>query len=98
MEAVPDLLCCFPTDKELSPPLFEFRQAEPNRPAHHSETGNLLSLNVSIHQRGTDAKKPRGGLDIHRHFETLEILLVIRTFNTRTSMNGFHALPFGLPA
>jgi hypothetical protein len=43
--------------KELLPPSFEFRDAEPNCAAHHSEMGNLLSLDVSIYQRGTDTKK-----------------------------------------
>ena len=37
-------------------PLGQLRQAEPNRAAHHAVMGNLLSLDVSIHERGADAE------------------------------------------
>jgi RNA polymerase sigma factor (sigma-70 family) len=61
-------------DEEVLPPLFEFGNAEPDCAAHHSEMGNLLSLDVRIHQRRTDTKKPRGGLDIDWCFKTLQVL------------------------
>jgi hypothetical protein len=38
--------------------------------AHHSEMGNLLSLDVSIHQQRTDTKKARGS----RHIPALRSL------------------------
>src|SRR6516225_1231567 len=56
--------------KELAPPLFKFSQAEPNRAAHHSEMANLLSLDVSIHERRADSKKPSSRLHVHGRLET----------------------------
>jgi hypothetical protein len=61
-------------DEEFSPPLFQFRKTESNAAAHHSEMGNLLSLDVSIHQRRTDTKKSRGGLEIDWCFKTVQVL------------------------
>ena len=42
---------------KLLAPLDQFRQSEADRAAHHAVMGNLLSLHVSIHQRGADPKK-----------------------------------------
>jgi hypothetical protein len=52
--------------------------------------GNLLSLNVSIHQRGTDTKKPCGCLHVNGHFEALDITLLRRLPNRWTFLAGVH--------
>jgi hypothetical protein len=57
---------------ELLAPLDQLRKSESDRAAHHSEMGNLPSLDVSIHQRRADAKKSRSSLDIHRALQILQ--------------------------
>ena len=47
---------------KLLAPLDQFRQSEADRAAHHAVMGNLLSLDVSIHQRGADAQETGCGL------------------------------------
>jgi hypothetical protein len=42
---------------ELLAPRFQFGQPEPNRAAHHSVMGDLLSLNISIHERRAYAEE-----------------------------------------
>ena len=54
---------------ELLPPLRQFGESEPDRAAHYSVMGNLLSLDISIYQRGTDAKKPGCSFDVYSFFK-----------------------------
>jgi hypothetical protein len=49
--------------------------------AHHSEMGNLLSLDVSIHQRRADAKRSRGDPNVNGHFEALNLRLMSWSFD-----------------
>jgi hypothetical protein len=53
--------------------------------------GNLLSLDVSIHQRRTDTKKPRSGFDIHWHFEALDLPLINWLHDGGTFFDDIHA-------
>ena len=49
---------------KLLAPLDQFRQLEADQAAHHAVMGNLLSLHVSIHQRGADPQEPGCGLAV----------------------------------
>ena len=48
---------------KLLAPLGQLRQSEADRAAHHAVMGNLLSLEVSIYQRGADAQVAGGRVD-----------------------------------
>ena len=51
--------------------LDQFRQSETDRAAHHAVMGNLLSLDVSIHQRRADAQETGGGLTLNEEIERI---------------------------
>ena len=52
--------------------------------------GNLLSLNVSIHQRGTDAKKSGGGPNVHSYLEAVDVPLVQGSLKGIAFLNSVH--------
>src|SRR5215831_7594710 len=76
--------------KELAPPLLQFREAEPNRAAHHSEMGNLLSLDVSIHERRADSKKSSGHLHVHGWLEIRSPQGLLELFSRRVQWRCVH--------
>ena len=56
---------------KLLTPLGQLRQSEADRAAHHAVMGNLLSLDVSIPQRGADAQELGGGLTVKEEIEQI---------------------------
>ena len=56
---------------KLLAPRGQLREPEPDRAAHHAEMGNLLSLNVRVHERRADTQELSGGFDVDGVFEIL---------------------------
>jgi hypothetical protein len=80
LRGLPLLLIDSSIHKEFSPPLFKFGMLNRMARPHHSEMGNLLSLDVGIHQRRTDTKKTGSGPHICGDFEALDLVLVDRLY------------------
>src|SRR5580704_3998164 len=86
---LPFLLIDSSINVELLAPPRQLRKSEPDRAAHHPEMGNLLPLDVSIHQRRADTKKPGSGPHVHGIFKCAT-WRATGTFGNMVSKGGRH--------